>query len=81
MVFYRKLAEEYLKKGCPAYVEDRLETKKWTDKQALKIIADSMKMLGGKPGGGDQNDPPPTSTRAGSKNNSGFDDMDDDIPF
>jgi single-strand DNA-binding protein len=88
VVFYRRLAEiagEYLKKGRPVYVEGRLETRKWTDKQNIEryttqIVADNMKMLGGKPGGNDQNDQPQTPTRAGSGNDSGFD-MDDDIPF
>jgi len=89
VIFYRKLAEiagEYLKKGRPVYVEGRLETRKWTDKQNIEryttqIVADSMKMLGGKPGGNDQNDQPQTPARAGSGNDSVFDDMDDDIPF
>ena len=56
VVLYRKLAEiagEYLKKGCPIYVEGRLETKQWTDKQGIEryttqIIADTMQMLGSK---------------------------------
>ena len=56
VVFYRKLAEiagEYLKKGRPVYVEGRLETRKWTDKQGVEryttqIIADNMQMLGTK---------------------------------
>ena len=89
VVFYRKLAEiagEFLKKGRPVYVEGRLKTKKWTDKQGLEryttqIIAEDMKMLGSKPGGSDQNDRAPAPASAGSGNNSGFDDMNDDIPF
>lgn len=90
IVFYRKLAEiagEYLKKGRPVYVEGRLETKKWTDKQNIEryttqIIADSMQMLGGKSGSSYQNDQPSTPARAGTAtNSSGFDGMDDDIPF
>lgn len=56
VVLYRKLAEiagEYLKKGRPIYVEGRLETKQWTDKQGIEryttqIIADTMQMLGSK---------------------------------
>lgn len=54
VTFYRKLAEiagEYLKKGSPVYIEGRLETRKWTDKQGVEryttdIIANDMKMLG-----------------------------------
>ncbi len=57
ITFYRKLAEiagEYLKKGSPVYVEGRLETRKWTDKNGIEryttgIIANSLQMLGGKP--------------------------------
>ena len=54
VTFYRKLAEiagEYLKKGRSIYVEGRLQTKKWTDKQNIErytteIVAAEMKMLG-----------------------------------
>lgn len=89
VVFYRKLAEiagEYLKKGQPVYVEGRLETKKWTDKQNVEryttqIIADSMQMLGGKSGATEQNKTPSTPSGAGNNSNSGFDDTDPDIPF
>lgn len=61
IVMYRKLAEiagEYLKKGRPVYVEGRLQTRKWQDKETGKdrytteIIADQMQMLGGRDGGG-----------------------------
>ena len=53
LVFYRKLAEiaaEYLKKGSQIYVEGRLQTRKWTDKEGnekytTEIIADQMQML------------------------------------
>ena len=48
VVFYDRLAEiagEYLKKGRPVYVEGRLQTRKWTDKDGVEkytteIIAD-----------------------------------------
>lgn len=60
VTFYRKLAEiagQYLKKGSSVYVEGRLQTRKWTDKDGVErytteIIADSMQMLGGRPGAG-----------------------------
>ncbi|WP_293777733.1 single-stranded DNA-binding protein [uncultured Oxalicibacterium sp.] len=59
ITFYRKLAEiagQYLKKGSSVYVEGRLQTRKWTDKEGVErftteIIADSMQMLGGRSGG------------------------------
>jgi single-strand DNA-binding protein len=59
IVMYRKLAEiagEYLKKGRPAYIEGRLQTRKWQDKEGAdryttEIIADQMQMLGSREGG------------------------------
>ena len=87
VTFYRKLAEiagEYLKKGRSVYIEGRLETRKWTDKQGVEhyttgIIATDLKMLGSKPAGQDQ--PPQASAGVGGGNAGGFDDMDDDIPL
>ena len=63
VTFYRRLAEiagEYLKKGSQVFIEGRLETRKWTDKEGkdrytTEIIANEMKMLGSRPGGGAPN--------------------------
>ena len=60
VVFYDRLAEiagEYLKKGRPVYVEGRLKTRKWTDKEGqdrytTEIIAEEMQLLGSREGGG-----------------------------
>ncbi len=61
VVFYNRLAEiagEYLKKGRSVYVEGRLKTRKWQDKDtgadrySTEIVADQMQMLGGREGGG-----------------------------
>ena len=60
VTFFGKLAEivgEYLKKGRPVYVEGRIKTRKYTDKDgaekyATDIIANEMQMLGGRDGGG-----------------------------
>lgn len=60
VVFYDRLAEiagEYLKKGRSVYVEGRLKTRKWQDKEGkdvytTEVIADNMQMLGGREGGG-----------------------------
>ncbi|MBA3024526.1 MAG: single-stranded DNA-binding protein [Gammaproteobacteria bacterium] len=60
LVFYRRLAEiagEYLKKGSQIYVEGRIQTRKWQDKEGkdrytTEIVVNEMKMLGGKAGGG-----------------------------
>jgi single-strand DNA-binding protein len=56
VVFYRKLAEivgQYLKKGSSVYVEGRIRTRKWQDKEGqerytTEIEANEMKMLGGR---------------------------------
>lgn len=100
VTFYRKLAEiagQYLKKGSSVYLEGRLQTRKWTDKDgieryATEIIADSMQMLGGKPQGqsndvmdDDYGSSAPQSRQArnsaASKPAPNFSDMDDDIPL
>jgi single-strand DNA-binding protein len=60
LVFYNRLAEiagEYLKKGSSIYVEGRLKTRKWQDKEGAEkttteIVVDQMQMLGGKSGMG-----------------------------
>jgi single-strand DNA-binding protein len=98
VVFYDRLAEiagEYLKKGRSVYVEGRLKTRKWQDKDGVEkytteIIADQMQMLGGREGGGEEGGggsarpatrAPAVSKPAPQKSSTGFDDMDDDIPF
>ncbi len=60
VVFYNRLAEiagEYLKKGRSIYVEGRLKTRKWQDKEGqdrwtTEIVADQMQMLGSREEGG-----------------------------
>ncbi len=60
VVFYDRLAEiagEYLKKGRPVYVEGRLKTRKWQDKEGqdrytTEIIAEEMQLLGSRDSGG-----------------------------
>jgi single-strand DNA-binding protein len=110
VVMYDRLAEiagEYLKKGRPIYVEGRIKTRKWQDKEGVdryttEIIAEEMKMLGSREGAGtggggasDEGAPSgygerpapaarPTAAAApkpAAKSATGFDNMDDDIPF
>ncbi|HYR26114.1 MAG TPA: single-stranded DNA-binding protein [Aquabacterium sp.] len=117
VVFYDRLAEiagEYLKKGRPVYVEGRLKTRKWQDKDGrdnytTEIVAEQMQLLGGREGGsgggyggqggGDDfnQEAPAAPSRPAArpaaaprpapapapapKSSTGFDDMDDDIPF
>ena len=65
--FFGKLAEiagEYLKKGSPVYIEGRIKTRKWQDKDgqdrySTEVVADRMQMLGsrggmGAPSGGEE---------------------------
>ena len=52
-----EIAGEYLKKGAPVYIEGRLRTRKWTDKENIErytteIVADSMQLLGSRGGAG-----------------------------
>jgi single-strand DNA-binding protein len=60
VVMYDKLGEiaaEYLRKGSQVYIEGKIRTRKWQDKEGkdrytTEIIADQMQMLGGRGGGG-----------------------------
>lgn len=112
VTFFGKLAEivgQYLKKGRSIYIEGRIKTRKYTDKDGVEkyatdIIANEMQMLGGREGMGEpsQDDgggydsaprrPAPAPQRSATaapaarqapapRPASGFDDMDDDIPF
>ena len=94
VVFRGKLAEvagEYLKKGSQVYVEGRLRTRKWQDKEGqdkytTEIIADRMQMLGSRSGAGEPREPmEPKAAEprpAAAKKPAGkFDDLEDDIPF
>lgn len=93
VVFFNRLAEiagEYLKKGSKVFVEGRLQTRKWQDKDGndkytTEIVAGEMQMLDSKGGSANYDD-------SGSRSNSssaaatpapaGMDDrFDDDIPF
>ncbi|MBB1074640.1 single-stranded DNA-binding protein [Rhodoferax sp. 4810] len=118
VTFFGRLAEiasQYLKKGRPVYVEGRIKTNKYTDKNGVErystdIIANEMQLLGGREGmggpaseddgysgdaGGNYAPRPAPASRpaappqvrpaaapaAAARPASGFDDMDDDIPF
>lgn len=80
-----KLAEvagNYLKKGSQVYIEGKLQTRKWqdkdgTDKYATEVIVENMQMLGGRPELPAKQAVPVKRPETGGK----FDDMEDDIPF
>ena len=103
VVFYDRLAEiagEYLKKGRSVYVEGRLKTRKWQDKDGVdkyttEVIAAEMQMLGSREGMGGADEGgrgereersapasrPAAAAKPAPKSATGFEDMDDDIPF
>lgn len=110
VVLYDRQAEiagEYLKKGRPVYIEGRIKTRKWQDKEGVdryttEIVAEEMKLLGSREGSGGAGAsdegapsgygerPAPASrpaaaaaavSKPAAKSASGFDNMDDDIPF
>ncbi len=79
-----EIAAEYLRKGSQVYIEGKLRTRKWQDKDGndrytTEIVADEMQMLGGRSGGGApaMSDSPPASAAVQPSG----DDFDDDIPF
>lgn len=84
VVFYRRLAEiagQYLKKGSQVYIEGRIKTRKWTDKDGIErytteIEATEMKMLGSRRD--DQGGSRPAQQHQGGGQVS---DLEDDIPF
>ncbi|HWM28766.1 MAG TPA: single-stranded DNA-binding protein [Woeseiaceae bacterium] len=87
VAMFGKLAEiaaEYLRKGSQVYIEGKLRTRKWQDKQGndrytTEIVANEMQMLGGRSGGGApaMSDSAPDSAPPRPSP----DDFDDDIPF
>jgi len=97
VVFFGKLAEiasEYLKKGSQVYIEGRLQTRKWQDKEGqdrytTEIVANNMTMLGSRAGAGMPTDdtdygdsaPAPARSRPAASGGGGGGDFDDDIPF
>jgi len=97
VVMYNRLGEiagEYLKKGSKVYVEGRLQTRKWQDKNGndrytTEIIASEMQMLDSR-GGSSDFVPNNNSSNSSQKTNApvaepvgagDFSDFDDDIPF
>jgi len=88
VTFYERLAEivgEYVKKGAPIYVEGRLKYGKFTNKEGHEqntcdIIATEMQLLGSKQDKQGEA-PKPKAEKPSAKTASGFEDMDDDIPF
>ena len=99
VVFFGRPAEvagEYLRKGSMAYVEGRLQTRKWTDKEGqerytTEIVGDRLQLVGGRGGGTASLDEEPAPRMSGGNGGAGgrkpdmppapVEDFDDDIPF
>jgi single-strand DNA-binding protein len=97
VVMFERLAEiaaEYLRKGSQVYVEGRLRTRKWQDKEgrdrySTEIVANDMQMLGGRGGGAgteSRTEPRGEPRAAAAGERSSFaptkdGEFDDDIPF
>lgn len=90
VAFFNRLAEivgEYLKKGSQVYVEGKLRTRKWQDKNGndrytTEIVASEMQMLGGRGGGSTEfssNAPKAAKPEVATATADG--EFDDDIPF
>lgn len=79
VVFFGKLAEiahQYLHKGSQVYIEGRLQTRKWqdkdgTDRYTTEIVVSDMQMLGGRSGNGDNREPPNNEARTLRNDNTG----------
>ena len=91
-----EIAGEFLKKGKPVYIEGRIKYGKYTDKDGTEkntcdIVATEMQLLGGREGEApapapapqqrQAQPPPPRPAPRPAPASSGFEDMDDDIPF
>ena len=98
VVFFRRLAEivgEYLKKGSKVYIEGKLQTRKWQDKNGAdhwttEVIANEMQMLDSRGGGSSdfnqsqgssQGAPQSAPSQSQAAPAPVNNDFDDDIPF
>ena len=91
IAFFGRLAEiagEYLRKGSQVYVEGRLRTRKWQDRDGndrytTEVIANELQMLGGRPGAGApaRAEAAEAAAPAGAMPPPSDGGFDDDIPF
>lgn len=83
-----EIAAEYLRKGSQVYIEGKLRTRKWQDRDGndrwtTEVVADEMQMLGGRGGGSApmSSDPSSGPSQSSAPPAPSGDDFDDDIPF
>ena len=78
VVLWQRLAEiagEYLKKGSKVYIEGRLQTRSWEDKQTnqkrymTEVVANDLVLLGGRGEGGGESGGSSRSSSSGNNNN------------
>jgi len=98
IVMFNRLAEiasEYLRKGSQIYIEGKIQTRKWEDKEGkdrwtTEIVANEMQMLGGRSSGGNPggasgsefaSSGSSASAPSSAPSSDASDDFDDDIPF
>jgi single-strand DNA-binding protein len=89
VVFYDRLAAvvgEWVKKGKSIYVEGRLKTRKWQNKEGqdiytTEIIASEMQMLGGRDEASAPRSAPAAAPKPAAQPSAGFDEFTDSIPF
>lgn len=86
------ILQQYLRKGSQVYVSGKLKSRRYTDKQGIEriaysVVSDQVRMLGSKPpeeAGHAAANTAATATPQAPKpsaSGTGFDDMDDDLPF
>ena len=83
-----EIAGEYLRKGSQAYIEGRLRTRKWTDKDGqdrytTEIVGGRLQLIGGhrSEGDGGNSAAPHAGGGGGDIGDATAEDFDDDIPF
>jgi single-strand DNA-binding protein len=84
-----EVANEYLKKGRPVFIEGRLQMDSWDDKQTgqkrsrLRVVAENMQLLGGRPSGGTTPDASGESRQTSTppKSSATSEPDEDEIPF
>ncbi|BBF66164.1 single-stranded DNA-binding protein [Acidithiobacillus ferridurans] len=83
-----EVAGEYLRKGSQAYIEGRIRTRKWTDKDgqerySTEIVGDRLQLIGGRRDGADGGTPAPQHGGGGGGDMGAapMEEFDDDIPF
>lgn len=85
-----EIADKYLDKGSTVYVEGKIKTDQWTDKDnntryTTRIRVNNLQMLGGRTNEGENNTEAPAATPASpppaAKNDSNKPEEEDDLPF